>query len=249
MDPFLDYQKPHSWTALLQLVRQQHTFLDACCREWLAGHQGSGVQIFCHRGCHNCCSLAVNCTFAEALLIAQNLTEAQQGAVRTHAGRLRAALGDVTSLKDYLKMHRRQMGFCPFLDVQGACSIYHCRPLSCRSLLSTREEQYCAADFGELPKEKVWAFLGSLDRQIVAFPSHYVAYSQQLGQQLEAQAQQKMVQQFGFALSGNLPFLIDLELQLDLSSVIAQGRAATKALLEGQGAILPYLLEMPSLYE
>jgi Fe-S-cluster containining protein len=239
-----DCSARNAWTPLLQHLHQLHDFLDGCCREWLAGHAADGGKIFCCRGCHDCCSLAVNCTFGEALLIARTLTEAQRAAVQAHAGRLRAALGEVTGLKDYLKMHRRQIGFCPFLDGQGACGIYGSRPLSCRSLLSTREAKYCAADFSALPREEIRAFLDGLDRKVVAFPSHYVAYSQQLGRQLEAQAQTRMLAQFGFTLAGNLPFLLDLELRLRLSAVIPLGRSATAALLDEEGLLLPFVLEM-----
>jgi hypothetical protein len=55
-----------------------------------------------------------------------------------------------------------------------------------------------------------------------------------------------MIQQFGYALFGNLPFLIDLELQLGLSSVIPHGRTATVALLEAKDALVPYLIELSS---
>jgi hypothetical protein len=59
---------------------------------------------------------------------------------------------------------------------------------------------------------------------------------------MEAAAAWRMLDTFGFTLSGNLPFLVWLEKKYRLSAVATQGHSGTLALLEEEGMNLPFLV-------
>jgi hypothetical protein len=78
-------------------------------------------------------------------------------------------------------------------------------------LLSTRPAAWCTVDFSELSPWDKQAFESSLDRQVVAWPTHYVAATQQLGRALEETLLASMRRDKGWALSGNFPLMVWLE--------------------------------------
>jgi Fe-S-cluster containining protein len=195
---------------LLDLIRQQQAFLDMFVRSWSDDYRSEGGAIFCGKGCRNCCSLAVHTGFIEALAVARRLDEWQGKTVDTYAIRLRDLLQEVRELPEYLRLHRQEMGFCPLLNDAGECSVYSVRPLSCRSLISTRESIWCGIDFARVSPAEREAFIASLDRKVVAFPSHYVAALQESGKELEDAGAERMRELHGLALYGNLGVLVHL---------------------------------------
>jgi Fe-S-cluster containining protein len=195
---------------LLGLVRQQQVFLEMFVRSWSDDYSSSGGNIFCGKGCRNCCSLAVHTGFAEALAIAGRLTEPQEEAVKGYAVKLRDLVQGVTELPQYLRLHRQEMGLCPLLNDAGECSVYPVRPLTCRSLISTRESAWCGTDFSTITPEEREAFIAGLDQKVVSFPSHYVAVLQESGKELEDAGAKRMRALFGFNLYGNLGVMLHL---------------------------------------
>jgi hypothetical protein len=149
-------------------------------------------------------------------------------------------------LKSWLGLHRTVIGSCPFLEADGACGVYTVRPFSCRALLSTKESRWCGADFSVLGSEEKRTFVASLDLTVVAFPMHYVRVTQELGQELEALAAQRMREQFGFSLYGNFPVLAHLEREHRLSTVFPAGREAVEQLLTREGLNHPFLATLDS---
>lgn len=232
------------WPSLKDEIRQQQALFDDKASAAAETFTAGGGRTNCGRGCRNCCNLAVQCTFTEALPVAETLSEEHAAALRGHVGRLRQHLKEAADLKSYLRLHRQVIGNCPFLEVDGACGVYAARPFACRSLLSTRPADWCAVDFAELHPLEKQAYLSSLDPTVVAWPTHYLAAPRDLGQEFEAAALRRMRDAFGFALSGNLPFLVWLERNCRLSETVARGHAATLALLEKEGANLPFLLHL-----
>ncbi len=230
------------WQAIKDQVRGRYASFEHEIQKWRDGYTTSGGRIYCGKGCHNCCSLAVTSTFAEALLVAGALEERHARPLQAYVARLRENLGEVSDLKSYLRMHRKKLGFCPFLDADGSCGVYAVRPFSCRSLLSTRPSGWCGADFGELHPLEKEAFLSSLDRSVVAFPAHYVAATRDLGQELESQIAWSMTDRFGCSLSGNLPFLVALEREYRLSELICRGAEEIRHLLDREGLNSPFLI-------
>lgn len=229
------------WQELLDEAQAAHANFDGKVQGWLERH-AARTHVYCARGCSSCCSLVVNATFPEALLAARSLSPIQADRVRRHASRLLGRLPGVESLAAYLRLHRAEIGSCPFLDADGSCGIYGVRPLSCRSLLSTREPRWCGADFAKLTREEKEEFLAGLDRSVVAFPMHYVAATQELGQQTEAEIMRQMREAVGFSLYGSFPFLVFLALEHSLSAIIPQGRDVTRQFLEQQGLFHPFLV-------
>jgi Fe-S-cluster containining protein len=230
------------WERLKNEIRRQQSSFDRQIQDSIAEDMQRGGRIFCARGCRNCCTLTVNCGFSEALLVAESLTENQATALADYAARLRKLLPGAPDLKAYLKMQRQQLGDCPFLDLAGICGIYPARPFACRALLSTRPADWCGVDFGTLPAIEKQLYLASLDRTIVDFPTHYLAASRDIGQQLESEALLEMAKTCGFTLSGNLPYLVWLEKEYRLSEKIAQGKDLTIQLLAREGLDLPFVI-------
>ena len=231
-----------AWQKLTESIRADHAVLDGRIGEWIAGYSGAGGRVSCGRGCGNCCTLAVNAAFPEAVNVARVVKAEQSAMVAAYAERLLAAMDDVSDLKSYLRLQRQILGSCPLLTNDGACGIYAERPFSCRSLISTKESSYCALDFSQLSPSEKTAYLDSLDRSVVAFPMHYVAYPQQVAQQLEANIIRRMQEAFGFAVYGDLAFLVHLELELHLSEAVVEGYDAVSDLLHELGLDNPLLV-------
>lgn len=196
-------------TGFLQLYDQQTS-------EWLTGYRRRGGHISCKRGCHNCCSLAVNCTLPEALWLARHLPDTFINPLERYVEKLLQLMSDVTDMKGYLRVVRNRAGGCPFLAEDGSCGVYEWRPLSCRSLFSTDSPKYCAADFSALCSEEKESFVSRLDRDVVRFPTAYVDVTQQLAHKMEQMVLAHMLKATGVALSGNLPYLVWLEKRHDL---------------------------------
>jgi len=197
-------------------------FRDMLCNSAQADYRSSGGEIFCAKECSSCCTLAVNCTAAEALLIARSLDREQQEKLKNYVARLKGKVSEAVALKDYLRLHRKELGGCPFL-AEDVCGIYPVRPISCRALLATKESRWCGVDFSELTAAEKQAFVESLDRKAVAFPLHYLACTQDAGQKLEAQLSLQLLQEYGFSLYGSMPVLVCLFRGYDLSNLLPKG--------------------------
>jgi len=187
---------------------RQHRQLDSYLEQWLAAYQTTGRKIHCQAGCSGCCSLAVHATFPEALTIARQLSPDQAERLSEYIQRLKQILPNLSEVQGYLKAHRQRIGPCPFLDRQDRCSIYPARPLSCRALLSTRPAEWCRVDFSTLDPWDRQAYESGLDRETVAWPTHYVAATQDFGRRLEQELLESMRQERGWALSGNLGAMV-----------------------------------------
>lgn len=215
------------WHELFTAVQKSQALLDKRIAEWMVGYASSGKTLFCRSGCQNCCSLFVHTTLAEATAIAAILSPEQAAALDCYITRQHQALQDVTDLKTCLARHRNVIGPCPFLDATGKCGIYRQRPLSCRALLSTRPKEWCAVDFSELSSLDKQLYLASLDREVVNFPVHYVAATQEFASHLELELMHAMFRGFGVALTGNLPFLVHLERTMCINATLTRGFDAT----------------------
>ncbi len=233
-----------SWPQLREEVAALHARFDRATGDWLARYTGESGRIHCGRGCAGCCTLTVNATLAEAVVAAAALDEAQAAALRTHIPRLLAVANGAADLKSYLRRQRQEVGPCPFLAADGACGIYAHRPLACRSLHSTRHPDYCVTDFAAMHPLEKQAFLSSLDRDVVAFPTHYAAAPQELGRELEAELIWRMRERLGFSLSGSFPLLVGLVREKDLPALAGQGAGAVRSLLAEEVLESPFLLSL-----
>lgn len=230
------------WESLLkQLATDQAEFAEQCAHR-IETLRAQDTRIYCAAGCSHCCTLTVNGVFSEALQVAQTLTQEQFDAVAHHAALLQSHAQEAVDFKDFLRRNRSHAGSCPFLDAQGRCSVYAIRPFSCRALFATRNSDWCAVDFAALHPAEREAFMSSLDRSQVAFPTHYLAAPQQAGARWELQAMAAMENLWGFSVSGNLVFMVFLEQQMGLSRLIPQGLQITLAALDAAGFNRPYLI-------
>ena len=226
---------------LITETSQRHQFLDLICSTWISDYQRKGGKVFCGKGCSGCCSLVVNCTFPEAVQIIRSLSTEQTQHLRAQIPRLRELAEQSDSLKQWLAGNRRQIGSCPFLESNGSCGIYSVRPLSCRSLLSTREPEWCSTDFSSLDDQSRQTFMAHLDRAAVAFPTHYAATPQEMGQELEQATLKQMETVYGCSLLGSLPWLVWLELEHSISNQLHNGPAALRRLLDSNRLLHPFL--------
>jgi Fe-S-cluster containining protein len=230
------------WRELCDEVGILQERFDGAIRRWIDGYAEQGGHIHCGRGCSACCSLTVNCTFTEAGRAAAVITDHQAAAVAAHVAHLRKILPRAENLTGWLRLHRREAGFCPFLDHEGACCVYAVRPFSCRALLATRESRWCGADFAELSSEEKRGFVESLDRSVVAFPMHYAAATRELGEELEQRSAMAFMARFSFSLYGSFPVLVHLEREHGLSSLLPRGADAVRRLLEREGLSHSFLV-------
>lgn len=234
---------PEPWKKLLDELTVQRECLDMMTAAWIADYRSHSGSIFCGRGCRECCSLAVNCTLTEAVALAAALSDSQASAVAEYAMHLGEKVASMTGLKEYLRMQRRDMGWCPLLGADGACGVYESRPLSCRALLSTKERFYCGVDFSDLTSEEKQAYVESLDRSVTDFPLHYVASTRETGGEMEARALTLMRQRFGFSLYGAMPVLVYLVREKGLAGAALAGREAAEAATVQAGLAHPFLVD------
>ena len=223
---------------------KQHEQLDKFTNDWQARYLASGKRIHCREGCSGCCHLAVHATYPETVAVAELLTESQSTKLSGYIECLKTALPEFHDLKNYLKRHRQALGPCPFLDAQGACSIYAIRPLSCRALLSTRPAAWCTVDFSVLGQLDKQAYESSLDHQVVAWPTHYVAATKDFGQELEDTLLEAMQREKGWSLSGNFAVMVWLEKNSRLSRIKAATTQQVRDILTANGLNNPLLLHL-----
>lgn len=224
-------------------VRSSLLRLDEFVGKWQNLWQGAVSSIYCRKGCSGCCNLAVHASFPEAIAAITAVTSQQLRALSDYIERLRAALPELTDLKSYLHYHRQEIGPCPFLDGGGACGIYADRPLSCRALLSTRPAEWCSVDFAGLDKWDRLAYEAGLDRRVVAWPTHYVAATQEAARIQETDLIVEMKQAFGWSLAGNFPLMVWLAHPDRLGQAGLTGQTAREQLI-GLGLNHPSLLEL-----
>jgi Fe-S-cluster containining protein len=231
--------------SLKQMVRNVATALDAVIAAWLEEREATGRRIFCAAGCSNCCTLFVQATLVEALIVAAALTAAQVSKLEDYVVHQRASLAGVSDFLTVLRQQRAAIGPCPFLDNAGCCSIYAQRPLACRALLSTQPAEWCSVDFSTLDPLEKRLYLESLERAVVAFPVHYVASTQKAAQNAEARILAQMETQIGGAISGNFPLLVYLAHTCNLAAQIAEGVANWPQQLQTSAFFHPLLLQLP----
>ncbi|OGU18119.1 MAG: hypothetical protein A2076_09275 [Geobacteraceae bacterium GWC2_53_11] len=234
---------PEPWKKLLEELNVKRECLDMMSAAWVADYRSHGGSIFCGRGCRECCSLTVNCTLTEAVALAPTLNDAQAKRVEEYAVQLGELTAPMTDLKEYLRMQRRDMGWCPLLEADGACGVYAQRPLSCRALLSTKESYFCGVDFADLTSQQKQDYALSLDRSVTDFPLHYVASTRETGGEMEARALTLMKQQFGFSLYGNMPVLVYLVRERGLAEAAVAGREAAETVVEQAALAHPFLVD------
>ena len=185
--------------------------------QWVGSYRASGRTIYCDQGCCGCCNLAVHAVFPEAVEVAKAVSRPQEEFLNGYMTRLKQFLPEANDLKNYLKFHRKQIVACPFLDSDGSCGIYPARPLSCRSLLSTRPAEWCSVDFSTLQPWDKLAFDSGLDRDVVAWPTQYVAATQEYAHELEMHLLAEMKHKQGWSLKGNFACMVWLEINFGLS--------------------------------
>ena len=227
---------------LISSLSERQQVFDHLLALWQDEYRQMGGTIFCHAGCQACCKLAVNCTLPEAMLILPTLNTEQRARVADYAGRAQSIAFESSSLKEWLKRYRQEMGGCPFLDAAGHCSIYPVRPLSCRSLLSTRESHWCATDFGTVAPSKRDQYLAGLDQRVVAYPTHYAATPQEVGRELEEATLRAGSHALGSSALGLMLYLLWLEDHHQLSTQLQTGVVPAKRYLEEHQLANPYLL-------
>jgi Fe-S-cluster containining protein len=226
------------------LVANCHERFDTELPRLLDSCRERGGKFYCAAACADCCTLNVGATLAEAAVIATRLDSHQVMELDGYRQRLAQAVAISTTLKDFLGRHRGEVGPCPFLGADRCCLIYPSRPLACRALLSTRNHAWCGVDFTDLHPGERQAFLSSLDLELVSYPTHYLAAPQELARSLEQEFEEQTMARFGFSLRGNLPLLVHLCRELELTSRTFPPLASFKALLTASGLAHPYVVTL-----
>jgi Fe-S-cluster containining protein len=231
-----------TFATLAELAGQRQIELDEAIAAWRQG-QGAGVRLWCGPGCGNCCTLTVNATLAEAMAIAAILDEPRQQCLAKAVGRIVVHARQSSAARAFLAGYKQAVGPCPFLDEGNQCAIYAARPLACRALLATRPADWCGVNLAELPGYERDAFLASLDRKLVAFPTHYAVIPQELAADCERGLIFAMLRLIGFGVTGNLPLLVWLCGQAGFGDALAGGPAAFSTFLADHRGNLPFLIQ------
>lgn len=205
------------WDNLKEAVKYEATALNGVIAAWLHEREATGKRIFCTAGCSNCCTLFVQSTLVEALIVAEQLDANQAYKLQDYILRQRESLAGVSDFLTILRKQRQEIGPCPFLDNAGCCSIYAQRPLACRALLSTKPAEWCSVDFSTLDPLEKRLYLESLEREVVDFPVHYVSCTKDAAQEAEARILAQMEAELGGAISGNFPLLVYLAYTCNLA--------------------------------
>ncbi|MDZ4186048.1 MAG: YkgJ family cysteine cluster protein [Desulfuromonadales bacterium] len=232
------------WAGLKEEVKNEAIALDGEIAEWLKTRATTGKRIFCAAGCSNCCTLFVQATLIEALLVAAEIDATQLYKLQDYVLRQRESLTGVSDLLSILRKQRQEIGPCPFLDNAGSCSVYAQRPLACRALLSTKPAEWCSVDFSTLDPLEKRLYLESLERPVVAFPVHYVATTQNSAQSVEARLLKQMEVRLGVAISGNFPLLVYLAYTTNLVSKIEVNTANWLQVLQSNPFFHPHLIQI-----
>ncbi|MDD3801596.1 MAG: YkgJ family cysteine cluster protein [Desulfuromonas thiophila] len=219
-------------------ARSAHQLLDAIIGQWRNECASQGSRLYCQPGCAGCCSLQVQASWAEALLLAEALTETEQRQLRSYVRRLLALACQQRDYKQLLAQVRQQLGSCPFLAADDRCAHYARRPLACRALYATREPHYCTLDFSRLSSAEKQTFMASLNRRLVDFPTHYAAAPRQFAASLEQQLLQHQQQWTGHRLLGNLPLLVCLASRSRLRAALQQHATGWLARLQRRWPLL-----------
>lgn len=230
---------------LAGLARRHQAELDRQIADWRQG-SGAGIHLWCGPGCSNCCTLTVNTTLPEALAIAELLDTGQRSQLAATAVKIIAHARQCADAREFLTGYRQAVGPCPFLDASGNCRIYAARPLACRALLATRPPDWCGVNLAGLSDCERDVFLASLDRTVVAFPSHYAAEPQALATDLERGLVFAMIRSIGFGLTGNLPLLVWLTGLAGFDQALAGGTSVFLPFLANLGADRSFLTQVHS---
>ncbi|MBD1400832.1 YkgJ family cysteine cluster protein [Pelovirga terrestris] len=226
-----------------QVVAARQQLDDAIAELWQSWREQER-DLYCRAGCGNCCTLAVNCSYPEAVMLAAGLSVEQRQQINERLPVVAQLCTTAADLKEFLHSYRQQGGGCPLLDPQQNCSSYHQRPLSCRALLSTRPPAWCGVDFSALHPHEKQAFLSSLDQNLVAFPSHYLARPLDLAAELEKNLRNEFAHEYGVNISGNLIWLLGLELNSQVGERLAKKEEGLVEWLLEQQERYPYLLQV-----
>ena len=229
---------------MLRLVTASHQRFDKELPTLLAASRERGARLYCTAGCSSCCTLYVQATLAEAVVIAAQLGPVQWTAVENYLVRLRSIMAQSLPPKEFLRRHRSEAGPCPFLNTAGQCEIYPHRPLACRSLYSTRNSAWCGVDFGELHPAERQAFMSSLDQSLVAYPTHYLAAPQDLARELELELEATVLATSGYSMSGNLPLLVFLCAELAIGEAILPPLPRLREFLSKEGWDHPWIYRL-----
>ena len=232
-----------TWAALARLTGERQAELDGKIAAWRTG-DGAGARLWCGTGCGNCCTLAVNATLPEALAVAAALDDGQRRRLSAVAERITGHARRSTDARSFLAGYRQTVGPCPFLAADASCSIYAHRPLACRALLSTRPPDWCGVNLAELPEYERNAFLASLERSVVAYPTHYAAVPRQLATEYERGLILATIRFAGFGVTGNLPLLTWLVSQPGWDGAMLAGTATFHEFLAARRIDQPVLVQL-----
>lgn len=136
---------PSPQADLLRPLTQAYARYERQSGAWLQAYRARGGQVYCGSGCFACCNMPIRVSLLEACLTATALDDDQAAAVEAHA---RKAIRNARTARDdeeYVQRHRLEVGYCPLLNAQGACSEYEVRPTRCRDTFSAFPAHYCEA--------------------------------------------------------------------------------------------------------
>ncbi|WP_161883267.1 YkgJ family cysteine cluster protein [Deinococcus alpinitundrae] len=129
--------------ALLETVKAAYARYEQEAGQFLQDYTAAGHPVYCGAGCFGCCNMPIRLSLAEAALIASVLTPEEARKVEKHARKVLHNARTAPDEDEYVRRHRAQVGYCPLLGADGACTRYAVRPTRCRDTFSAMPAVYC----------------------------------------------------------------------------------------------------------
>lgn len=209
-------------------VQQAYERYAARAGRWIEGYTERGGQVFCGAGCFACCNMPIRVSLAEALIMAQAMTPAQAKAAAAHARKVLANARTAPDEDEYVRRHRLEVGYCPFLDPRsGGCSQYQARPTRCRDTFSAFPAYYCEAETWETMTRRERQ---QYQREVARTPGtdgelHFIAPLEHLSEPVWEVASKAMRQAWGLEVWGDFWVLVTLATDPQFMSAITQKQA------------------------
>lgn len=212
--------------ALLSGVKDAYSRYERRASAFIADFTAAGGEVHCGAGCFGCCNMPIRLSLAEAALIASVLDEAEARRVAKHARKVIQNARLASDEDEYVERHRLEVGYCPLLGPDGACSRYDVRPTRCRDTYSAMSAVYCEAGTWEAmsPTERRNYRVAVRRTPGTDGETHFIAPLEQLSEPVWDACAQLMRRHWQLEAWGDFWVLVTLARSADFMAAVERGR-------------------------
>lgn len=213
-------------TAITEAIRGRYTQYAQKAASWIKNYEARGGTVHCGAGCYFCCDMPIRLSLAEALIMAQALSDQEAAKVAKHAKAVQDNARTAPDEEQYVERHRREVGFCPLLDrASGSCTQYDARPTRCRDTFSAFPARYCAAGNWEKMTQREQE---KYHREVARTPGtdgelHFIAPLEHLSEPIWVTASKAMRQHWRMEVWGDFWTLTTLAADTKFMTLVEKG--------------------------